>query len=455
MEALNIAKTARNSALVLQSASNQLKNDALLHIHAALKANKDSILAANRLDLEKAKAQVADGSLSASLFKRLDLAGPSDSKFDALLQGVLDIIQLDDPVGKVTFASQLDDGLNLYRVTCPVGVALIIFEARPEVVVQISSLILKSGNAVILKGGKEADCSNRALMECIQSALSGMNHSGVPVGAVQLVSSRDVVDGLLKMDGLIDLVIPRGGAGLVKHVRESTKIPVLSHADGICSVYVDEESDAKMAAAVIVDSKTDYPAACNAAETLLIHSSVLSTHLPIIGTALLDKGVQLRCDEKALALLESLSLSKQLSALIIPATPKDFDTEFLDLIMAVKVVDSLEETISHINTHGSKHTDVIVTCNKQTASRFMAQVDAGSVYWNASTRFTDGFRYGFGAEIGVSTNKTHVRGPVGLEGLMIYRYRIYGNGHTVAPYNSGEKMYCRQEISLSDAQKRI
>ncbi|KAL2917123.1 glutamate-5-semialdehyde dehydrogenase [Polyrhizophydium stewartii] len=468
--ALDTAQRARSAALALQAAPTELKNRALRRIHDTIRANKAEILAANRADLE-----VEAGTLSASLYKRLDLAGPRDSKFEALLQGILDVVELEDPVGKVTLASQLDNGLDLLRVQCPVGVILIIFEARPEVVVQISSLVLKSGNAVVLKGGKEAAASNQALWASIQQALASLSRDGddvdgndggdasgasaskaaIPPDAVQLVSSRDAVTDLLKLDGLIDLVIPRGSASLVKHVRETTRIPVLSHADGICSVYVDRDADARMAADVAVDSKTNYPAACNAAETLLVHADAAASHLPVVGGALLARGVQLRCDAAALAVLREAHPADAAAGRIVPATQADFDTEFLELVMAVAVVCDVDAAIAHINAHGSKHTDAIVTASEACAKRFMANVDAAAVYWNASTRFTDGFRYGFGAEVGVSTNKTHVRGPVGLEGLMIYRYRIYGNGHTVAPYNSGERTYHRAAIPLEQAQVRV
>ncbi|KAI8922646.1 Aldehyde/histidinol dehydrogenase [Entophlyctis helioformis] len=446
-ELVQLAQAARRAAIALQSASSTLKNTALQHIHDSLAASKPAILAANRADLLNAEKQVQAGSLSSALFKRLDLAGPADAKFDSLLSGVLRC--------KLSLASRLDTGLDLFRVSCPVGVLLVIFEARPEVVVQVACLALKSGNAVILKGGKEAAASNAALHAAIQTALAGVPGADGLADAVQLVSTRGDVDGLLALDGLIDLVIPRGSNELVRHVQGSTRIPVLGHADGICSVYVDKDADVRKAVDVVVDSKVNYPAACNAAETLIVHADVLGTHLPPIAAGLLARGVTLRCDAESLAALSQSHAAAIASGAIMLSTPADYTTEFLDLVMAVKTVPSLAAAITHINSHGSKHTDCILTETETSARTFMTLVDAAGVYWNASTRFADGFRYGFGAEIGVSTNKTHARGPVGLEGLVIYKYRLYGSGHTVAPYNSGEKVYHRAEIPLGEAQTML
>ncbi|RIA94770.1 gamma-glutamyl phosphate reductase [Glomus cerebriforme] len=369
---------------------------------------------------------------------RLDLE--KGDKFDTMLKGVSDIDQLPDPTGQITYSSKLDEGLELYRVTCPVGVLLVIFEARPEVVVNISSLAIKSGNAVILKGGKESILSLVALSTAIQSALTD---TAIPPDTIQLVETREEIKALLDLDKYIDLVIPRGSNSLVKYIQSNTRIPVLGHADGLCSVYVDKDADLDKAVRVVVDSKINYPAACNAAETLLVDRSILSTHFIPITTALQNANVQLYLDSESLSHLPSRD-----SSLIKECVTEDFDTEFLDLKIAVKVVDGVEEAIQHINSHGSKHTDAIVTENEQVAKRFMQGVDAAGVYWNASTRFADGFRYGFGAEVGVSTNKTHARGPVGLEGLVIYKYKLCGNGHIVGEFGegSGKKKYLHEKI---------
>ncbi|KAJ3255555.1 hypothetical protein HK103_006191 [Boothiomyces macroporosus] len=425
-----LASATKTASHVLQACSNDDKNVALRSIHNQLKENKDFIIQQNKLDLEFANQKVKSGELSQSLFSRLDI----EKKYDSLLQGVLDIEQLPDPTGQIQLAKQLDNGLELYRVSCPVGVLLIIFEARPEVIVQISCLAIKSGNAVILKGGKEANNSNICLMQMIQKALRESNV--IPADAVQLVTSRDDIATLLKLDRYVDLVIPRGSNDLVRYVQENTRIPVLGHADGICSTYVDQSADLSKAVKLAVDGKTNYPAACNSTETLLIHTSILSTHLPAIAKGLLEKNVLIRADQSAFEVLNK-SHANLIGSRIVHSVAQDYKTEFLDLEIAVKTVNSVDEAIQHINTHGSKHTDCIVTESKANAQKFMKLVDAAGTYWNASTRFADGFRYGFGAEIGVSTNKTHARGPVGLEGLMIYKYQLFGNGHCVGEYSDG------------------
>ncbi|CAB4388535.1 uncharacterized protein OCT59_007149 [Rhizophagus irregularis] len=439
---VNIAQRARIAANKLQYVTTQDKSVALNKIISVLADKKQEIFKANRTDKENAEILVNAGTLSASLFKRLDLE--KGDKFDTMLKGVSDIDQLPDPTGQITYSCKLDEGLELYRVTCPVGVLLVIFEARPEVVVNISSLAIKSGNAVILKGGKESILSLAALSTAIQSALAD---TVIPPDAIQLVETREEIKALLELDKYIDLVVPRGSNSLVKYIQSNTRIPVLGHADGLCSVYVDKDADIDKAVRVVVDSKINYPAACNAAETLLVNRSILSTHLIPITTALQKANVKLHLDSESLSHLPSID-----SSLIKECVAEDFDTEFLDLEIAVKVVGDVEEAIQHINSHGSKHTDAIVTENEQVAKRFMQGVDAAGVYWNASTRFADGFRYGFGAEVGVSTNKTHARGPVGLEGLVIYKYKLYGNGHIVEEFGegSGKKKYLHEKIDVTE-----
>ncbi|RYP01518.1 hypothetical protein DL764_006184 [Monosporascus ibericus] len=429
---LEAAQAAKSASHVLATLPASARNDALTAIHAGLTEARDEILAANARDLEVARLAAEHGQLSQSLVSRLDLG--KKGKWEDMLKGILDVRDLEDPVGKVTLRTRLDDGLDLTRVTCPIGVLLIIFEARPEVIANIASLAVKSGNAAILKGGKESTESFVAISTVISAALE---KTRVPNGAIQLVTTRDVIPQLLDLDQYIDLVIPRGSNELVRYIKSTTKIPVLGHADGLCSIFLERSADAKMAADVIIDSKTSYPAACNSVETLLVQGPALESQFPVVAGALIAKGVVLRCDAKSKAALAN-KLSPDLSAKIEDAGDADYDTEFLSLTLAVKTVDGLDEAIGHINAHGSKHTDAILTSSPELAEQFMSSVDSAGVYWNASTRMADGMRYGFGTEVGISTNKIHSRGPVGLEGLMIYKYQIRGQGQVTAAYGEGE-----------------
>ena len=392
-----IAQTASLASHVLKAVSGADRDAALTAIHAALEANKDAILAANRKDMSAASDLVTQGRLSQSLVKRLDLS--KSGKWEDMLSGILQVKSLPDPVGKTTLATRLDNGLDLYRVTSPIGVLLVIFEARPEVIANIASLALKSGNAVILKGGKESVHSFAAIAKVVREALESTK---IPPGAVQLVESREEVNSLLDQDQYIDLVIPRGGNELVRYIKEHTRIPVMGHADGLCAIYVAEDADVQKAVKVVVDAKTDYPAACNAVETLLVNSATLTTVFPKIAQALIDAGVSLRCDEISLAALESTpstSVTLKAGTTITSAVAKDYDTEFLELTLAVKTVGSDDEAVNHINHHSSGHTDAILTESKGRAEDFMKRVDSAGVFWNASTRFADGFRYGFGTEV--------------------------------------------------------
>ncbi|KAI7903162.1 Aldehyde/histidinol dehydrogenase [Cokeromyces recurvatus] len=445
---VEIARSARLASVSLQSVTDTQKNEALLKIKQVLSDRREEIFKANEEDKKIAEELVKAGKLSASLYKRLDVC--QNDKFDTILSGVSDIAELPDPTKKITLATKLDEGLELYRLTVPVGVLLTIFEARPEVVVNISCLALKSGNAVILKGGKEATHTNAALARVIQDALASLPATnGIPKEAVQIVETREDINALLDLDRYIDLVVPRGSNSLVKYIQNNTRIPVLGHADGICSVYIDKEADIEKAVKIVVDAKTNYTAACNAAETLLVNESLLSNGEFIkVALALLDAGVTLKCEKNIQeVLLKSDAISQEYKQnKIKEAVEEDFYTEFLDLIMAVKSVSDVEAAVVHINEHGSKHTDAIVTENKETADYFMTRVDAAGCYWNASTRFADGFRYGFGAEVGVSTNKTHARGPVGLEGLVIYKYKLLGHGQGAGDYGSGKKQYKHETI---------
>ncbi|KAF8477288.1 Aldehyde/histidinol dehydrogenase [Kalaharituber pfeilii] len=432
-----IAQTASLASHVLKAVSGADRDAALTAVLTHLQANKDAILAANRRDMEAAQALLSQGELSQSLVKRLDLSKPG--KWEDMLSGIEQVRGLPDPVGKTTLATKLDDGLALYRVTSPIGVLLVIFEARPEVIANIASLALKSGNAVILKGGKESIHSFAAIAKVVGEALAT---TAIPRGAVQLVESREEVNSLLAQDQYIDLVIPRGSNELVRYIKEHTKIPVMGHADGLCAIYVHEDADPAKSVNILIDAKTDYPAACNAVETLLVHSSTLTKLWPQIAQALIKVGVSLRCDERSLAALESIPSTAGIvpnpATTITPAVEADYRTEFLDLTLAVKTVDGLDEAINHINQHGSGHTDAILTESKEVADEFLNRVDSAGVFWNASTRFADGFRYGFGTEVGISTNKIHARGPVGLEGLMIYKYKLLGSGQGASSYGSGE-----------------
>ncbi|ETI25121.1 glutamate-5-semialdehyde dehydrogenase [Cladophialophora carrionii CBS 160.54] len=436
---LTCAQSASLASHTLSILPLSSRNAALTAIHTALQENKSAILAANATDMTLAHQASANGELSQSVLKRLDLSRPG--KYEDMLKGILDVRDLPDPIGRVDLRTRLDDGLELERVSCPIGVLLIIFEARPEVIANISALAIKSGNAAILKGGKESSQSFEAIARVISHALAGTE---VPSDAIQLVKTRDVIDDLLALDRYIDLVIPRGGNDLVRYVKEHTKIPVLGHADGLCSVYLHKDAAQikDTAVNVVVDSKCDYPAACNATETLLVHESVLTTVLPDVATALLNKGVSLRCDAKSKAALNE-TLTKSQAALLQDARAEDYDTEFLDLIIAVKTVPdahdpSLLAAIAHLNAHSSHHTDCIVTASAAAAEKFLSAVDSAGVYWNASTRFADGMRYGFGTEVGISTNKIHSRGPVGLEGLTIYKYKLRGKGQGAGEYGDGE-----------------
>ncbi|KAI1773364.1 gamma-glutamyl phosphate reductase [Hypoxylon cercidicola] len=438
------ARAAKEASHVLATLSESARNEALTAIHAGLTAAKDEILAANARDLEVARLAAEHGQLSQSLVSRLDLG--KKGKWEDMLKGILDVRDLEDPVGKITLRTKLDEGLELTRVTCPIGVLLIIFEARPEVIANIASLAVKSGNSAILKGGKESTESFIAISTVISAVL---DKTKVPNGAIQLVTTRDVIPQLLDQDQYIDLVIPRGSNELVRYIKSATKIPVLGHADGLCSMFLEQSADPQMAADVVVDSKTSYPAACNSLETLLVQESALSSLLPPVAEALMAKGVVLRCDPKSKAALAG-KLSSDLSSKLEDARDADFDTEFLGLTLAVKAVADVREAVAHINAHGSKHTDAILTGSRALAEQFMAGVDAAGVYWNASTRFADGMRYGFGTEVGISTNKIHARGPVGLDGLLIYKYQVRGRGHVTAAYGDGDGMrsYAHEKLPL-------
>ncbi|MBN1436326.1 MAG: glutamate-5-semialdehyde dehydrogenase [Sedimentisphaerales bacterium] len=408
-----IAQKARQASVITASLSTDLKNHALQAVAQALQAQQDQIITANHEDLEQAQAD----KLAPALLKRLKF---DQAKLQDAVAGIESLISLPDPIGTTISATELDQGLELYRVTCPIGVLGVVFESRPDALVQISALALKSGNAVLLKGGREAVNTNRALAEVIHDAAVT---AGLPQGWMALLETRQDVTAMLALDEYIDLVIPRGSNAFVKHVMDNTRIPVLGHADGICHVFVDTNADLEKALNIAFDSKCQYPAVCNAMETLLVDARIAKTFLPKIKAAYDQVGVELRGDQRTQEIIDCKSASDQ-----------DWRTEYNDLILSIKIVDGLDDAVDHINTYGSGHTDAIVTENEDHARKFMALVDSGNVFWNCSTRYSDGFRYGLGAEVGISTNKIHARGPVGLEGLTIYKWKLIGQGHIVADY---------------------
>lgn len=415
MDFIQIAKDAKEASLKIADISTELKNKALLKIADEIEADKEKVFEANKQDLKAAEELVNKGEITKSTFNRLKL---DENKMRDMLQGIRDIASLDDPINKKLLVRELDTDLTLYKVSCPIGVLGIIFEARPDVIAQISSLAIKSANAVILKGGKESINTNKTILSIINKALDKVED--FPKNVIQQVYSRDDVAQMLKCDKYINLIIPRGGNSLVKFIKENTKIPVLGHADGICHIFVDETADIDMAIKVVTDAKTQYPSACNAVETLLIHENF---------------------NKK-----DNLLASLQLSEIQLIDKPESWAHEYGDKILSFKTVKNVDEAIEHINTYGSGHTDSIITKNIENAEKFMNKVDSAGVYFNASTRFADGFRYGFGAEVGISTNKTHARGPVGLEGLTIYKYKLIGNGQIVGDYASGEKQFHHKDL---------
>ncbi len=418
------AKAARDASIQLANLPTEQKNQVLDTVANHLRRSTKKILQANQLDQEAGQKMVETGKLSSSAYKRLLL---NEDKIEQMALNMESVAQLPDPVGQIQQATRLDHGLDLYQITCPIGVLLIIFESRPEVVVQISALAIKSGNAVILKGGSEAQHSNQVLAEVIWEALEQFDF--MPNGAINLLNTREEVSQILQMSECIDLIIPRGSNALVQHIQAHSKAPVLAHADGICHVYLDESADPQKCEEIVLDAKLQYPAVCNAMETLLVHQNTPEELLAKILLKLQDAQVELRvCPVTKERLKHVASLQ------VMDAVEEDWSTEYTDLILSIKSVSSLQEAVTHINSYGSKHTDSIVTENEEHAEWFMNQVDTASAFWNASTRFADGFRYGFGAEVGISTNKTHARGPVGLEGLVIYKFKLYGQGQGVDRY---------------------
>ena len=421
-----MALLSRQAAWTLAAANIELRNAALLSMAKVLNARKTDIFAANKADI----AQAEQDGLAAPLLKRLVFR---EEKLAAVTEGLEALATLPDPIDKTTYACELTEGLKLYRVACPIGVIGVIFESRPDALVQIASLALKSGNAVLLKGGREALRTNQVLCDCLRDATAEV---GLPADFAQLLTSRDDVAAMLKEDALIDLIIPRGSNEFVRYIMDNSRIPVLGHADGICHVYVDKAADIESAVRIAVDSKTQNVAVCNAMETLLVHRDVAAVFLPALLPAMQKKNVRLLGDKSVQDIIP-----------VEPATEADWATEYLDYTLSIRVVDDLDAAIDHINHYGSGHTDCIVTEDITAAQTFMTRVDSAGVYHNVSTRFADGFVYGFGAEVGIATGKIHARGPMGLEGLTTYKYKLLGSGQLMAEMKSGIRKYTHTPLN--------
>ena len=416
-----IAKKVKADSFLLMASSNDMRNTCLKNIIENLKKDKEHILNENKRDIENAENE----NISSSILSRLLF---DEHKMDTVIAGINDLIKMPDPIGKITLKRELDEGLVLTRTTTPIGVIGVIFEARPDALVQIASLCIKSGNAAILKGGSEALLTNRALFESIKRAVKDSN---LPEHALVQLEARSDVSELLSCYEYVDLLIPRGSNSFVKYIMDNTNIPVMGHADGICHTYVDEDFDLDKSVRILVDAKTQYPSACNTTETILVHKNAVDKLFPSLNKAFNDAKIKVFAHENIIDKFDNALL----------ATDNSFHTEYLEKTVNVKAVDNIDEAINHINTYGSHHTDAILTNIDSNADYFMNRVDSANVYKNCSTRFADGFRYGFGAEVGISTGKLHARGPVGLEGLCTYKYKLYGNGDIVADYADGKKEF--------------
>ena len=416
-----IAKKVKADSFLLMASNNEMRNTCLKNIIENLKKDKEHILAENKRDIENARLE----NISSSILSRLLF---DEHKMDTVIAGINDLIKMPDPIGKITLKRELDEGLVLTRTTTPIGVIGVIFEARPDALVQIASLCIKSGNAAILKGGSEALLTNRALFESIKRAVKDSN---LPEYALVQLEARSDVSELLSCYEYVDLLIPRGSNSFVKYIMDNTSIPVMGHADGICHTYVDEDFDLDKSIRILVDAKTQYPSACNTTETILIHKNAVDKLFPRLNKAFNDARIKVFAHKNIIDKFDNA----------VPATDNSFHTEYLEKTVNVKTVDDIDEAINHINTYGSHHTDAILTNIDSNADYFMNRVDSANVYKNCSTRFADGFRYGFGAEVGISTGKLHARGPVGLEGLCTYKYKLYGNGDIVADYADGKKEF--------------
>ena len=423
-----MAVLAREAFYSLSAESDERRNQALLRMADILEEDADVIFSANVEDLAAAKKE----GLAVPLLQRLKF---DEAKLAQVQAGLRSLASLPDPIGHTVFCHEITEGLKLYRVTCPIGVVGVIFESRPDALVQIASLTIKSGNAALLKGGREALRTNTALAGSVRRALE---ETGLPANAAQLMETREDVAAMLKEDRLVDLIIPRGSNAFVRYIMDNSRIPVLGHADGICHVYVDKDADLEKAWKVALDSKTQNLSVCNAAETLLVHAGIAEAFLPRFAEMLREKKVEIRGDERTRRLIACE-----------PASASDWSTEYLDAILSIRVVDSLEQAVEHINFYGSHHTDCILTENEGAARYFMDRVDSAGVYLNVSTRFAEGFVYGLGAEVGIATGKIHARGPMGLDGLTTYKYKLLGEGQTMGEMKSGLRQYTHRILPES------
>lgn len=431
MQLIDLVKNAKDSTYKLQSLSTDIKNKALLEIADKLEQNKNIIFEANKKDLEYAKKLLDENKISLSMFNRLKL---DENKMIDIISGIKDVVKLEEPINKVLLETELDDNLLLKKISCPIGLIAVIFEARPDVISQISSLCIKSSNAVILKGGAEGENTNKAIFNIINETLESIED--FPKNSVNLVFTRDDIKELLSMDKYVDLIIPRGGNSLVQYIKSNTNIPVLGHADGICHLYIDESANQEKALKICLDSKVQYPSACNAVETILINKNIANEYLPKLYNLFKENNIKMNGCEEVRKILNQSDIGEV----------KEWHLEYGDKEVSLKIVENTEEAYNHINKYGSHHTDSIVSENKDNIEKFMTYVDSANVYANTSTRFSDGFRYGFGAEVGISTNKTHARGPVGLEGLTIYKYKLFGNYQIVDDYVSHRSSFKHKRI---------
>ena len=431
MQLIDLVKNAKDSTYKLQSLSTDIKNKALLEIADKLEQNKNIIFEANKKDLEYAKKLLDENKISLSMFNRLKL---DENKMIDIISGIKDVVKLEDPINKVLLETELDDNLLLKKISCPIGLIAVIFEARPDVISQISSLCIKSSNAVILKGGAEGENTNKAIFNIINETLESIED--FPKNSVNLVFTRDDIKELLSMDKYVDLIIPRGGNSLVQYIKSNTNIPVLGHADGICHLYIDESANQEKALKICLDSKVQYPSACNAVETILINKNIANEYLPKLYNLFKENNIKMNGCEEVRKILNQSDIGEV----------KEWHLEYGDKEASLKIVENTEEAYNHINKYGSHHTDSIVSENKDNIEKFMTYVDSANVYANTSTRFSDGFRYGFGAEVGISTNKTHARGPVGLEGLTIYKYKLFGSYQIVNDYVTHKASFKHKRI---------
>ena len=429
MELIDLVKNAKESTYKLQSLNTEIKNYALSEIAKNIEKRKNEIFEANNKDLENAKELLNNKKISLSMFNRLKL---DDNKMIDIISGIKDVIKLEEPINKILTETELDDNLILKKVSCPIGLIAVIFEARPDVISQISSLCIKSSNAVILKGGSEGENTNKIIFEIINQVLSDIEE--FPKNSVNLVFSREDIKNILSMDKYIDLIIPRGSNDLVQYIKANTNIPVLGHADGICHLYIDESANIENALKICLDSKAQYPSACNSVETILINKNIANEFLKKLYSLFKENEIKINGDEEVKKILYDIGIVK------------DWHKEYGDKEVSLKIVENTEDAYKHINKYSSHHTDSIISENKENIEKFMTFVDSANVYSNVSTRFSDGFRYGFGAEVGISTNKTHARGPVGLEGLTIYKYKLFGNYQIVDDYVSHKSSFKHKRI---------